>query len=74
MSYSASHAFNYFRWQYWHPSGVNAEFDPSQANAAAQNARALLIGQITSTGATTSSSMSRPVQHRTADKSASTTS
>ena len=47
---SDSLAFKYFPWQYWRPSGVNAEFDPSQANTATQNARALLIGQISSHG------------------------
>ena len=50
---SESLAFKYFPWQYWRPSGVNAEFDPSQANTATQNARALLIGQITSSGTAT---------------------
>ena len=50
---SESPAFKYFPWQYWRPSGVNAEFDPSQANTATQNARALLIGQITSSGTAT---------------------
>ena len=53
MSYSSSLAFKYFPWQYWRPSGVNAEFDPSQANTATQNARALLIGQILSSGIAT---------------------
>ena len=50
---SESLAFKYFPWQDWRPSGVNAEFDPSQANTATQNARALLIGQITSSGTAT---------------------
>ena len=50
---SESLAFKYFPWQYWRPSGVNAEFDPSQANTATQNARALLIGQIASSGTAT---------------------
>ena len=50
---SESLAFKYFPWQYRRPSGVNAEFDPSQANTATQNARALLIGQITSSGTPT---------------------
>ncbi len=50
---SESLAFKYFPWQYWRPSGVNAEFDPSQANTATQNARALLVGQITSSGTAT---------------------
>jgi phage tail sheath gpL-like len=46
-------AFKYFPWQFWRPSGVNTEFDPSQANTATQNQRALLIGQILSTGTAT---------------------
>lgn len=50
---SESLAFKYFPWQDPRPSGVNAEFDPSQANTATQNARALLIGQITSSGTAT---------------------
>ena len=50
---SESLALKYFPWQYWRPSGVNAEFDASQANTATQNARALLIGQITSSGTAT---------------------
>ena len=53
MSSSASLAFKHFPWQYCRPSGVNAEFDPSQDNAATQNARAPLIGQITSSGIAT---------------------
>ena len=43
-------AFKYFPSQSWRPSGVNVEFDPSQANTATQSQRALLIGQITSAG------------------------
>ena len=46
-------AFKYFPSQFWRPSGVNAEFDASQANTATQNQRALLIGQITSSGTAT---------------------
>jgi phage tail sheath gpL-like len=53
MSFSSALAFKYFPWQFWRPSGVNAEFDPSQANTAVQNQRALLIGQITSSGTAT---------------------
>ncbi len=44
---SGTLAFKYFPSQSWRPSGVNVEFDASQANNATQNQRALLIGQIT---------------------------
>ena len=47
---SGSLAFKYFPSQLWRPSGVNIEFDPSQANTATQNQRALLIGQIFAAG------------------------
>jgi len=54
-------AFKYFPWQFWRPSGVNTEFDPSQANTATQNQRALLIGQILSTGTATRNAVSEAV-------------
>jgi phage tail sheath gpL-like len=47
---SGALAFKYFPAGSWRPSGVNAEFDASQANTATQNQRALLIGQVTSAG------------------------
>ena len=50
---SESLAFKYFPSQFWRPSGVNVEFDPSNANTATQSQRALLIGQIPSTGTAT---------------------
>ena len=50
---SGTLAFKYFPSAAWRPSGVNAEFDNSQANTATQNQRALLIGQITSSGTAT---------------------
>ena len=53
MSGSGSRASSTFPSQFWRPSGVNAEFDASQANTATQNQRALLIGQITSSGTAT---------------------
>ena len=46
----AGTAFKYFPWQFWRPSGVNTEFSATQANTATQNQRALLIGQILSSG------------------------
>src|SRR5271165_3488070 len=46
----SSLAFKYFPSQFWRPSGVNTEFDASQANTATQNQRALLIGQILASG------------------------
>jgi len=49
---SGTLAFKYFPSQ-WRPSGVNIEFDASQANTATQNQRALLIGQILSSGTAT---------------------
>jgi phage tail sheath gpL-like len=49
---SGTLAFKYFPSQLWRPSGVNVEFDASQANTATQNQRALLIGQIASAGTT----------------------
>jgi phage tail sheath gpL-like len=42
---SGTLAFRYFPAQTWRPSGVYAEFDPSQANTAIQPLRALIIGQ-----------------------------
>jgi phage tail sheath gpL-like len=42
---SGTLAFRYFPAQTWRPSGVYAEFDPSQANTAIQQLRALIIGQ-----------------------------
>jgi phage tail sheath gpL-like len=50
---SGTLAFKYFPSTAWRPSGVNAEFDNSQANTATQNQRALLIGQITGSGTAT---------------------
>ena len=50
---SGSLAFKYFPSLTWRPSGVNAEFDASQANTATQNQRALLIGQILGSGTAT---------------------
>ena len=50
---SGTLAFKYFPSTAWRPSGVNAEFDNSQANTATQNQRALLIGQITVSGTAT---------------------
>jgi phage tail sheath gpL-like len=47
---SGTLAFKYFPAATWRPSGTNIEFDASQANTATQNQRALLIGQITSSG------------------------
>jgi phage tail sheath gpL-like len=47
---SGTLAFKYFPSQLWRPSGVNIEFDNSQANTATQNQRALLIGQILAGG------------------------
>jgi phage tail sheath gpL-like len=52
---SGTLAFKYFPSRNWRPSGVNVEFDASQANTATQNQRALLIGQITSAGTTPAS-------------------
>jgi phage tail sheath gpL-like len=49
---SGTLAFRYFPSQTWRPSGVNIEFDPSQANTTTQNLRALLIGQILAGGTT----------------------
>jgi phage tail sheath gpL-like len=50
---SGTLAFKYFPSQLWRPSGVNIEFDASQANTATQNQRALLIGQILASGTAT---------------------
>jgi phage tail sheath gpL-like len=50
---SGTLAFRFFPDSQWLPSGVNIEFDASQANTATQNQRALLIGQITSAGTAT---------------------
>ncbi len=50
---SGTLAFKYFPSQQWRPSGVNIEFDNSQANTATQNQRALLIGQILASGTAT---------------------
>lgn len=47
---SSTLAFRYFPSQTWRPSGVNIEFDASQANTATQNQRTLLIGQMLSSG------------------------
>src|ERR1700733_4210623 len=52
-------AFKYFPASTWRVSGVNIEFDASQANTATQNQRALLIGQIM-TGGTAAANI--PVQ------------
>lgn len=49
----ATLGFKYFPAQTWRPSGVYAEFDPSQANTAIQQLRALVIGQILSSGTAT---------------------
>jgi phage tail sheath gpL-like len=49
----ATLAFKYFPAQTWRPSGVYAEFDPSMANTAIQNLRALVIGQMLSSGTAT---------------------
>jgi phage tail sheath gpL-like len=50
---SGSLAFKTFPASTWRPSGVFAEFDPSQANTATQNQRTLLVGQILSSGTAT---------------------
>jgi phage tail sheath gpL-like len=50
---SGTLGFKYFPSQQWRPSGVNIEFDASQANTATQNQRALLIGQILAAGTAT---------------------
>jgi len=50
---SGALAFKYFPAANWRPSGVNVEFDASQANTATQNQRALLIGQMLSSGSAT---------------------
>jgi len=50
---SGTLGFKYFPSQQWRPSGVNVEFDASQANTATQNQRALLIGQILAAGTAT---------------------
>ena len=47
---SGSLGFKYFPYTTWRPSGVYNEFDPSQANTATQNQRALIVGQILSSG------------------------
>ena len=49
---SGSLGFKYFPATTWRPSGSYVEFDPSQANTATQNQRALIIGQITSAATT----------------------
>ena len=49
---SGSLGFKYFPYTTWRPSGVYVEFEPSQANTATQNQRALLIGQILASGTT----------------------
>ena len=46
--------FHNFPASTWRPSGSFVEFDPSQANTAIQQQRALLIGQITASGTTAS--------------------
>jgi phage tail sheath gpL-like len=46
----AALGFKYFPAMSWRPSGVYAEFDPSQANTAPQNMRALIVGQILASG------------------------
>src|SRR5262249_15827269 len=43
-------AFRYFPLQFWRPSAFNTKFDPTQANAAPLNQRALLIGQLLASG------------------------
>jgi phage tail sheath gpL-like len=50
---SAALGFEYFPSTMWRPSGVNAEFNASQANTATQFQRALIVGQITSSGTAT---------------------
>lgn len=50
---SGSLGFKYFPYASFRPSGVYNEFDPSQANTATQNQRALIVGQITSSGTAT---------------------
>lgn len=50
---SGTLAFRYFPAQTWRPSGVYAEFDPSQANTAIQPLRALIIGQMLAGGTAT---------------------
>lgn len=52
-------AFRFFPARTWRPSGVNIEFDSSQANTAVQNQRALLIGQKLAAG---SAAADTPVQ------------
>lgn len=47
---SGAIGFKYFPAANWRPSGVNAEFDNSQANTATQSQRALILGQILSSG------------------------
>ena len=47
---SGSVGFKYFPASTFRPSGVYNEFDPSQANTATQNQRALIVGQVLSTG------------------------
>jgi phage tail sheath gpL-like len=49
----AALAFKYFPAMSWRPSGVYAEFDPSQANTAPQNQRALIVGQVLAAGTAT---------------------
>lgn len=50
---SGSLGFKYFPYTTFRPSGVYNEFDPSQANTATQNQRALIVGQITASGTAT---------------------
>jgi phage tail sheath gpL-like len=50
---SGTLGFKYFPSATWLDSGVYTEFDPSQANTATQNQRALIVGQITSSGTAT---------------------
>jgi phage tail sheath gpL-like len=45
--------FHNFPASTWRPSGSFIEFDPSQANTATQQQRALIVGQITASGTTT---------------------
>ena len=49
---SGTLAFRFFPATNWRPSGVNIEFNASNANTAVQSLRTLLVGQITSSGTT----------------------